>query len=36
MSETTNGYTLDVIEKTRFYDSNYPENVLLNKTRKLS
>lgn len=27
MSETTNGYTLDVIEKSRYYDSNYPENV---------
>jgi hypothetical protein len=33
MSETTNGYTLDVIEKSRYYDSNYPENVF---TKKLS
>ena len=35
MSESTNGYTLDVIEKTRFYDSNYPENVFLNKSKSL-
>lgn len=35
MSETTNGYTLDVIEKTRYYDPNYPENVFgLKLTRK--
>lgn len=27
MSETTNGYTIDVIEKSRFFDQNYPENV---------
>ena len=27
MAETTNGYTVDVIEKTRFYDPDYPENV---------
>ena len=27
MSETTNGYTVDVIEKSRFFDPNYPENV---------
>lgn len=27
MKETTNGYTLDVIEKSRYYDPNYPENV---------
>jgi hypothetical protein len=33
MSETTNGYTLDVIEKSRYYDYNYPENVF---TKKLS
>ena len=28
MSESENGYTLDVIEKTRYYDQNCPENVL--------
>ena len=28
MSESANGYTLDVIEKTRYYDPDYPENVL--------
>ena len=28
MSESENGYTLDVIEKTRYYDPDYPENVL--------
>ena len=27
MSESENGYTLDVIEKTRYDDHNYPENV---------
>ena len=27
MAETTNGYTVDVIEKTRYYDPDYPENV---------
>lgn len=27
MSESENGYTLDVIEKTRYFDLNYPENV---------
>lgn len=27
MSESENGYTLDVIEKTRYFDINYPENV---------
>ena len=27
MSESVNGYTLDVIEKTRYYDLDYPENV---------
>lgn len=27
MSESENGYTLDVIEKTRYYDPDYPENV---------
>ena len=27
MSESENGYTLDVIEKSRFNDPNYPENV---------
>lgn len=34
MSETTNGYTLDVIEKSRYYDPNYPENVLNKKLSK--
>ena len=27
MSESENGYTLDVIEKSRYYDPDYPENV---------
>lgn len=27
MSESENGYTLDVIERSRFNDPNYPENV---------
>ena len=27
MSETTNGYTIDVIKKSRFYDPDAPENV---------
>lgn len=27
MSEAANGYNEDIIEKTRFYDPNYPENV---------
>ena len=36
MSESENGYTLDVIEKTRFFDPNYPENVIgVNYTKKL-
>lgn len=34
MSETTNGYTLDVIEKTRFYDNDSPENVFGKKIFK--
>lgn len=28
MSESENGYTLDIIEKTRYYDPDYPENVI--------
>lgn len=28
MAETSNGYTLDVIEKTRYYNPNDPENVI--------
>ena len=28
MSETTNGYTKEVIENTRYNDPLYPENVL--------
>lgn len=28
MSESENGYTIDVIEKTRYYDPDYPENVI--------
>ncbi len=36
MSESENGYTLDIIEKTRYYDPNYPENVIgVNYTKKL-
>ena len=36
MSESTNGYTIDVIEKTRYFDLNYPENVIGNTlTKKL-
>ena len=27
MRESENGYTLDVIEATRYYDKNAPENV---------
>ena len=27
MSESENGYTLDIIEKTRYNDPDYPENV---------
>ena len=27
MSESDNGYTLDIIEKTRYNDPDYPENV---------
>ena len=27
MSESENGYTLDVIKKTRYYDNDAPENV---------
>lgn len=34
MSETTNGYTIDVIEKSRFYDPDAPENVF-RLTKKL-
>ena len=35
MSESENGYTLDVIEKTRYYDYDYPENVIgINYTKK--
>ena len=34
MSETENGYTLDVIEKTRYYDRDYPENVFGKKIVK--
>ena len=28
MSESENGYTTDIIEKTRYYDLDYPENVI--------
>ena len=36
MSESENGYTLDVIEKSRYYDYNYPENAMnINYTKKL-
>ncbi|MBP3800172.1 MAG: hypothetical protein ILA19_04245 [Bacilli bacterium] len=36
MSESENGYTLDIIEKTRYYDSNSPENVVgINYTKRL-
>ncbi len=34
MSESENGYTLDVIEKTRYYDPDYPENVFKMKSLK--
>ena len=34
MSESANGYTLDIIEKTRYYDPDYPENVFERKRVK--
>ena len=34
MNETTNGYTIDVIEKSRFYDPDAPENVLVKTLSK--
>lgn len=34
MSETSNGYTLDIIEKTRYHDPDYPENVFGKKLSK--
>lgn len=34
MSETTNGYTIDVIKKSRFYDPDAPENVFNQTLRK--
>ena len=30
MSESENGYTIDIIEKTRYKDPNYPENIIGN------